>query len=329
MAPAIGPILLALFALTAPAAIAQTPEADGKAVGDAFLAGRTDWLWQNMTPEMQAATGSAAALGQLRDGLTRDLGEQTEVMAERRRDQGGFDIYERDSRWSKSPVVLRMTVALDDGGRIAGFHIAPAPVAADSPHLDYRTRTPLRLPFDGDWSVVWGGRTTSENYHAADPGQRFATDFLILRDGRSHSGDPARLDSYHCWGRPVLAPAAGRVAAAVDGLPDQAIGSRDPANPAGNHVVLDLGQGEFAFLAHLQQGSMRVQRDQQVAAEQEIGLCGNSGNSSEPHLHFHLQTAPVLGEGLGLPAQFAAYLADGVRVEQAEPRQGQTVSPAP
>ena len=114
---------------------------------------------------------------------------------------------------------------------------------------------------------------------------------------------------------------------AVSVLPDQAIGSSDPAHPAGNHVVLDFGNGEFGFLAHMRSGSLKVKAGDKVEAGQEVGRCGNSGNTSEPHLHFHLQTTPNLAEGEGLPARFVDYMADGKSVESGEPEQGQAIEP--
>src|SRR3546814_4096128 len=68
--------------------------------------------------------------------------------------------------------------------------------------------------------------------------------------------------------------------------------------------MLDLGHGEYAMLAHLRRGSVAVEAGQQVAAGDELGRCGNSGNTSEPPLHLHLQDAPKFGEGNGLPVFF-------------------------
>jgi murein DD-endopeptidase MepM/ murein hydrolase activator NlpD len=59
-----------------------------------------------------------------------------------------------------------------------------------------------------------------------------------------------------------------------------------------------------------------------------MGLCGNSGNTSEPHLHFHMQTSPRLGQGEGLPTQFTNYQANGVQVGKGEPQRGETIKPA-
>src|SRR3546814_2633745 len=91
--------------------------------------------------------------------------------------------------------------------------------------------------------------------------------------------------------------------------------------------MLDLGHGEYAMLAHLRRGSVAVEAGQQVAAGDELGRCGNSGNTSEPHLHLHLQDAPKFGEGNGLPVFFEHYTANGQAVERGEPVKGQTVAP--
>lgn len=298
----------------------------GRKWTEAFLVGDLTTVWDAMTPEMQAALGSEASLADLHSGVERDLGEEVKVISEEATTVDAYAVYLRVSQWSKpaNPVLIQW--AFDGSERIAGFFIRPVPAAAESRFLDYETRATLRLPFDGQWFVFWGGRTVEQNYHAVDRGQRFAYDFLVMDSGSSFNGPADRLDSYHCWGRPILAPAAGTVAASVDGLPDQDIGRMDPENPAGNHVVIDLGNDEFAFLAHLQQGSVTVSPGDDVAPGQAIGRCGNSGNTSEPHLHFHLQTTPRLGDGEGLPAIFNHFIADGVPVERGEPVRGQVVS---
>jgi murein DD-endopeptidase MepM/ murein hydrolase activator NlpD len=63
--------------------------------------------------------------------------------------------------------------------------------------------------------------------------------------------------------------------------------------PKGNYVIIDHGNGEYSFLAHLKKGSMVVAVGDSLKSGQFIGLCGNSGNSSEPHLHYHLQNKPI------------------------------------
>jgi hypothetical protein len=302
--------------------------ADGQQVARAFLSGQTQAVWAQTTPEMQAALGSPEALDAVQTDLMKAFGTEQAVLSERVERRSGREVYIRISRWRDAPGPIEMTVAFDQGGQIAGFFVRPQPVAAPSSHLDYHTKAELRLPFEGVWHVFWGGREIADNYHAADAGQRFALDLLVMQEGASHAGDPAILASYHCWDHAILSPAEGTVATVVDDLPDQPIGSSDPSHPAGNHVVIDFGNGEFGFLAHLRQGSVAVAEGDRVSAGQEIGRCGNSGNSTEPHLHFHLQTSPALGQGEGLPAQFIDYYADGVMVERGEPRKGESIRPA-
>lgn len=322
-------VALGLAAATIATAAARAEALDpGRAIAERFLAADTAAIWSEMTPGMRAALGSEAALAAVRADVGREFGAEAELLAEETRAEGPHATYTRTARWTGAETPLRIVVALDAEGKVGGFWIGPAPVAAESPHLGHATRAALRLPFEGAWHVHWGGRDIADNYHATVPAQRFATDFLVLRDGRSHAGDPAALASYHCWDRPILAPGDGRVVAAVDGLPDQAIGASDPGNPAGNHVILDFGTGEYGLLAHLRAGSVTVAEGDRVAAGAEIGRRGNSGNTTEPHLHFHLQSSPVLGEGLGMPAQFRDYRADGAPVERGEPRRGETVAPA-
>jgi hypothetical protein len=143
--------------------------------------------------------------------------------------------------------------------------------------------------------------------HLADT-QRFAIDWMRLDDqGRFVHGDPADVRDYTAYGAQVLAVADGTVVSTLDDLDDQVPGSLpDPAtitlaNVDGNHVVLDLGGGHYAFFAHLQKGSVTVEPGDRVHRGEVLGLLGNSGNTSAPHLHFHLMDGPsVLGSD-GLP----------------------------
>lgn len=197
------------------------------------------------------------------------------------------------------------------------------------PTDDYETRTSLRLPFEGEWWVFWGGRSREENYHRASALQRYAYDFVVRRDGSTHRGDGSRNRDFWCEGEPILAPAGGTVVVAGDGVPENVPGEMNDGEKLGNHVVIDHGNGEFSMFAHLQTGSVSVERGEAVEAGTRVGACGNSGNSSEPHLHYQLQTGPDFFESESLPAPFHRYLADGERVDVGEPRRGQSVAPVP
>lgn len=319
-------LVAVLFFSATVAASDFDPLALGRDLTARFYAGEVSDAWQNMTPAMHDGLQSENALRAFSIETHSQLGDEVQVIDERVEDSPGYRVYVRIARFSKFEQAIVVTWAFDTAGQIAGFYIRPQPVAADSPYLDYETKAELRLPFDGEWYVFWGGRKLSQNYHVVAEDQRFAYDFVIVRDGTSHSGDGTSNDQYYCWNLPILAPANGTVSAIIDGLPDNNPSVMDPANPAGNHVFIDFGNEEFGLFAHLQKGSVTVAVGDPVLAGDELGRCGNSGNTSEPHLHFHLQDAPGFGRGRGKPALFNDYIADGKSVTRGEPVRGQTIS---
>jgi hypothetical protein len=148
--------------------------------------------------------------------------------------------------------------------------------------------------------------------------QRFAIDWMRM-DDRGHfvNGDPSDVHNYSDYGADVLAVADGKVVDILNTLDDQKPGHLpDPKtitleNVDGNHVVLDLGGGLFAFYAHLQKGSVTVAKGDQVKRGQVLGKLGNTGNTSAPHLHFHLMDGPsVLGSN-GLPYVIDSFFYSG------------------
>lgn len=180
----------------------------------------------------------------------------------------------------------------------------------------------FRLPLDGPVTVAWGGATSEENSHVVLPDQRWAYDLLVTEDGRSVRGDGRALADYFAYDRPVRAPAAGVVRAASDGEPDVPPGKRPPRPSFGNHVVLEVAPGEFLFMAHLREESITVAAGARVAAGQVIGRVGNSGTSTEPHVHLHLQDTPRRYFGEGIPFFFAGYRQGDLLVTRGMPRGG-------
>jgi murein DD-endopeptidase MepM/ murein hydrolase activator NlpD len=194
--------------------------------------------------------------------------------------------------------------------------------------LDYETKTALHLPFIGEWYVYWGGRSLAQNKHAVARDQRLAYDFLILargHAGQSYRGSGESNIDYYCFGQPIYAPADGIVVKTENELPDNRPGEMNPKAALGNCVILDHGSGEFSFFAHFQQGTVVVRTGDRVRSGQFLAQCGNSGNSSEPHLHYHLQNTSIPFRGDGLPAFFVEYFADGKPVSWGEPVARQTV----
>lgn len=325
-----GILMAALLAAPPTDKPAADPQETGRRYTEWFYAGKTAELWERFTPEMKSALGSVDSLRGFREQVAAQLGAEESVTSERVTPSPPFQVYTRIARFAKVPMPVVVQWSLDAEGRVTGFFIRPRQdEAAPTSHLEYKTKTPLRLPFDGEWTVYWGGRKLEENYHAVTVDQRFAYDLVIVKDGSVHTGDGGTNEQYHCFGQPILAPGPGKVATAVDGIADNrpGPGNMNPEHPPGNHVVIDHGNGEYSLLGHLRQGSVAVKPGDVVKAGDRLGVCGNSGNSSMPHLHYHLQTSPTFGEGEGLPTQFLHYVADGKKVERGEPVRGQAIRP--
>ncbi len=138
--------------------------------------------------------------------------------------------------------------------------------------------------------------------------QRFAIDWMQLNgDARFSTGSGKEVKDYVDYGAKVIAVADGTVVETLSNLDDQVVGTLpDPKtitieNVDGNHIVLDLGHGKYGFYAHLQKDSLLVKKGDHVKRGQALALLGNTGNTSAPHLHFHLMDgASVLGSS-GLP----------------------------
>lgn len=200
-------------------------------------------------------------------------------------------------------AVLNIKIVLDAQGKIAGLLFLPP--AADIP-VPKENATALRLPLDGRWEVFWGGDAAEQNQHHDVPNQRYAFDFLVTDDkGESHRGEGIKNEDYFAFGQEVLAPANGTVTDVISGVRDNVPGSMNAYSALGNAVFIQHSEHEVSVLAHLKQDSIRVHVGQKVTAGQVIGLCGNSGNSSESHLHYHLQNTPVIQDGTGIKCYFA------------------------
>lgn len=313
----------------APAA-AQQPDTLRMQTGRRYTrwmyASHMDSLYARLGPQMKQRVGSAEQFATFRASIDAQLGAETEVVSEELMPSpAAVTAYRRTARFTRAAVPVEVLFVTDSAGLIQGMSVAPRREAAPTRFMDYQPRTPLRLPFDGEWYVFWGGTTLEQNYHAMTSNQRFAYDLVIRRDGTTHTGDGKQLTQYFCYGQPILAPADGTVTSVVDSFPDQAIGTTNRSAPAGNHVIVDHGDAEFSLVAHLRPGSVAVRPGDRVRSGQKLGECGNSGNTSEPHLHYQLQNGPVFGESDGLPPRFRGYTADGQRVEQGMPVKGQTV----
>ncbi len=218
--------------------------------------------------------------------------------------------YSAEYAWHDHTLVLAS--GWDTSMRLSGLMLMPQPPL---PPLPENTPIVCRLPFDGAWLAYWAGDTVFANYHAAVPMQRTAMDLMIWNEGATCHGDGTRPEDYFCFGQPLLAPVSGTVVEAVDGYDDivpQSVPNQAD-HPAGNHIMIET-EGGFVLLAHCQRGSVGVAVGDTVSPGDHLALVGNSGNTSEPHVHMHAQSTADYADptAIAIPIVFEQLMVNGV-----------------
>ncbi|WP_098899280.1 M23 family metallopeptidase [Streptomyces sp. st77] len=231
---------------------------------------------------------------------------------------------------------------------------------AAAPRGEPRPPVEVEPPVTGRWSALNSPADKVPSHGTHVYGQTYAID--IVAEPEAGEGGPSarpgfrwlwplfrRNSAFPAFGAPLLAVADATVVTASDGQRDHLsrnsllglvhlmlvegnvrsiIGAH---RVIGNHVILDLGDGTYAVYAHARRGSLRVKAGDTVRAGQQIARCGNSGNSSEPHLHVHLMDSPDLDDargvpftwrGVGVPANGETFTVDAAEQQVAEARPG-------
>jgi hypothetical protein len=186
-----------------------------------------------------------------------------------------------------------------------------------------------RLPFDGDWFISWGGEDPKDNHHIGSAPQDRAVDIRKIIEGtgsETSRGDPKRNESYGCWAQPIYSPIDGVVEVAVDGVPDNIPGELNRSSALGNYVMVRSPSGFVVVLAHFRQGSVAPRAGTQVKAGDLLGQCGNSGNSTEPHLHMHVQSDISMQRSAALRMVFPSIIVGGVPKKDYTPKRGDIIS---
>lgn len=183
----------------------------------------------------------------------------------------------------------------------------------------------LRSPVSGSWKIYQGidGDYTHKNQW------RYALDLIQTENNRSYKENGSLLTDYFSYGKAVLAPGWGTVVSLVSNCSDNQPGEVDLVNNWGNYILIQLDNGPYVMLAHLQRGSIRVNVHTRVAPGQLLALCGNSGRSPQPHLHIHVQSQPEIGSTT-VPFHFCHVLVtalDGQTTYQlnASPKENETI----
>lgn len=154
------------------------------------------------------------------------------------------------------------------------------------------TNISMHLPFFGEWTVSQGhnGKMT----HKGD--WRFALDFIVTDDQKRSFKFPGKsVTDFFCYGLPVLAAADGQVITIEDGIEDNEIGDANLLQNWGNTIVIKHADHLYSKLSHLKKGSFKVKQGDNVKKGDVLALCGNSGRSPEPHVHFQMQASEYVG----------------------------------
>jgi len=162
----------------------------------------------------------------------------------------------------------------------------------------------IRLPINSVAVVGWGGESLETNRpHAMAPMERWGYDLLV----EPFSVKSKKLEDLGIYDEEVVAPISGIIVEAYDGEDDMLPGAENNKTMAGNHIYIQLDKTKtYLVIAHLKKGSILVKKGQYVKEGTPIARVGNSGSSSEPHLHIHHQkqnpatTSIFFSEGLPL-----------------------------
>ncbi|WP_083205199.1 M23 family metallopeptidase [Bacillus sp. FJAT-27264] len=220
--------------------------------------------------------------------------------------------------WKSDGGDKGITALFDPTGTIFQMAITHLETHPDTDKI--QTKIAYELPLHGDWYIFWGGNNQMENAHYSLAAQRYAYDIIRAVDHYSFKGDPLKNESYYAFGQNVLAPADGTVVSVVNDIADNVpVGVMNEKHPEGNVVIIDHG-GEYSYLAHLKKGSATVKPGDKVKTGDVIGLLGNSGNSSEPHLHFQVSDGADLFKSHAINIQWKNNL---------DPKKGMTVTVNP
>ncbi|HLN71760.1 MAG TPA: peptidoglycan DD-metalloendopeptidase family protein [Prolixibacteraceae bacterium] len=200
-------------------------------------------------------------------------------------------------------ALFAVNISVDNSAKINGLFVKP--YRESNLPKPARNSSHFILPFNGTWTVFWGGDTKGLNYHIDNEAQKNAFDVIITNNkGISFKTDGKTNEDYYAFGKEIIAPCDGQVVLVVDGVKDNIPGVLNPVYIPGNTVIIKTGNNEYLLFAHFKQHSIKVVEGQIIKQGQVLGLCGNSGNSSEPHLHFHLQNAEDMNIATGIKCYF-------------------------
>lgn len=277
-----------------------------------------DAIFQLFSPEMQQALPLKKTISFLSD-LRQQAGKIT---------RNEFIRYEQSYARYKTQferALLSILISVDEQSRVNGLFIKPFDIDTNTAAIQ-RNKTSLILPVQDEWTVFWGGDTKTLNYHVEIRAQQRAFDWVITNEkGVSFKTNGQSNEDFYAFGKPIIAPCDAEVILVVDGIKDNVPGIMNPIYVPGNTVVLKTANGEYQCFAHFKQYTIVVKPGQQIKQGALLGQCGNSGNSSEPHLHFHMQDREDWNTAAGIKCYFENILVNGQPKTDYSPIKGERI----
>jgi len=205
-------------------------------------------------------------------------------------------------------ALFALNLAVDKDQKISGFLVKSF---IEIPEIE-RNSTKMSLPFKGDWTVTWGGDSKELNYHVESKSQKNAFDFLMTdKTGKSFRTDGNSNEDFYAFGQYLFSPCDGEIVSVVDGIKENIIGEMNSFHIGGNVIILKTENNEYVVFCHLKHQSIQVKEGQKVLQGEALGQCGNTGRSSEPHLHFHVQNTENMNDAVGVKCYFDKIMVDG------------------
>ncbi|ANC77307.1 hypothetical protein ABE65_011035 [Fictibacillus phosphorivorans] len=219
--------------------------------------------------------------------------------------------------WLDNEGIKAISVTFDPEDVIHSLLLAPYETY---PETDNQlSKNTYMMPIQDEWFVFWGGANQFINYHYEIEEQRYAYDLVIVKDGHSYRDTPTSNEDFYAFNKEVVAPCDGRVVKVVNSIVDNELGSTNVSNPEGNYIIIQHANNEYSLIAHFKQNSIIVEEGHTIKQNQLIGLCGNSGNSSEPHIHFQVMYSDNHYNGKSIRIRFLG---------DYEPIQGDFIKPS-
>jgi murein DD-endopeptidase MepM/ murein hydrolase activator NlpD len=303
-------------------AFGQSEKIVNKTIADSFEtnynADNFDAIFSSFSTEMQ----NALPLDKTKEFLA---GLKTQAGKITKRQFVKYELTYASYKTNFERALFVVNISVDNNSKINGLFVKPFK-ESNLPKIE-RNSTKLKLPFKGEWTVVWGGDTKELNYHVESEAQKNAFDILIKdTKGNSYKTDGKTNEDYYAFGKELIAPCDGEIVLVVDGVKDNKPGELNPIYIPGNTVIIKTAKNEYLFFAHFKQNSIKVKQGEKIKQGQLLGLCGNSGNTSEAHLHFHIQNVENMVSATGVKCYFDNLIVNGEAKTDYSPIQKDKIS---